>query len=438
MSNTRRMAFIALCATCIAVPLLLFSSGAIEDVSDLMLPLADTYLISDDVMALAVGEGDPQIRYNASTGRWQTYLFGSWQDISANTEFSNFLDAYDVATLADIQAASLTIPNLLESYTRYFGSFPFNYNRRAHLGDGYQSVSVSSFAQLLSTMGNDWSGYFTAGGPVTYLGINGTMVDYPSNLGLAWLNRAGFAGLHTNLVGNGFQFMINPSGNTVTVSDLLSGLNALNNNLYYSYVLSGSSQYLAGDGSIQDGTNLKVPYLIEEGFSGVWSVIHGAASREGDLKFLNYSDLSPEDVITNDNLFSLLAGGFNRLQNDFAYYLYSHGTDMDIEIRHNMQDQADAFVDEFTSPGGSGTPSTSDIKDTAGVSKGISDAFSGSSTPADAFGQLSDSGNYSFLSPETQAELNPFYNTRLYRDDGYVDFVTPQLEAIFGGLGRKW
>lgn len=209
-------------------------------------------------------------------------------------------------------------------------------------------------------------------------------------------------------------------------------------------VVSFGYDWLGSDGIIQPNQsqlNLSLADISAQGFMGLASILRGSNDPSGVIPWtytkVDYTDLSTEDLEINSIIEALLVP-LQDLQNDFAYYLFSHGTDLDIKMRENMQEQADAFVEDFTSSSGKGTPSAGNINDTAGLSGSIKDSFSSSATAADAMGQLTNSDNYSFLSTQTQQELNPFYNSRSRSSDDIEDFITPKLEEIRNGIGALW
>lgn len=415
--------------------------------SDRPTTLDIVYEIADDVSLYAVGTGNPQIRYNSTTGKWQRYTLGSWIDITGTPDFSTFLDSYDVATVADVQAAALTVDQLLSSYNTYFGQLPLSYSRIVK--GSTQSLNTTfpaTYSQLLMAIGQDIQNDLMLPTGKVVLNVRGQEWVTDNNLSIIDVFDAGFLGLNYNMMnyikpaimgpGTGYQFTVNGSNNTA--SSVLAGLELLNRNLTYSQYIATSTQILGPNGTLVDSSYTPLSLIANYGFRGLYSIIHGLSDSDGSYTFLDYSDLSEEQPTSSSSLFSVLVTGVERMQHDFAYYLYSHGTDLDIEIRHNMQEQADEFVDDFTAPGGPGTPTSGQMSDAAGVSKGIKDSFSGSATASDAFSQLSDSGNYGFFSSEVQQDLNPFYGTRSYVDDGYVDYVTPHLQDILGGLGTSW
>lgn len=364
--------------------------------------------------------------------------FGNW--VNANQNLNQLFNDYNIATLADVQASAVTIPDLVSSYSQYFGTFPFSYTRRISGTSAIDTTStVSSFQEFFSLYGSDISRNLISYSGTTYLNASGLRSVSGYNQGLAAIEGAGFLGLSANIVGMSGSVLFDNNFDSVSVSSLLSGLSVLNSNLSSKLYIGGTSSALLSDGTISDVNNIDLPEINSQGFRGLAQILRGPSSSEGTLNFVNYSNLSTEDVF-NSNLFSLLATGLSRIQNDFAYYMYSHGTDLDIRERENMQQQANTFVDEFTSSTGNGTPSVSDISDSAGVSSGLKNSFNTGASAADAFNQLNDSDNYSFFSTQVQSELNPFLSSRGYSssDDGFVDFVDSHLDDILGGIGSSW
>lgn len=248
---------------------------------------------------------------------------------------------------------------------------------------------------------------------------------------------------------------LSPDDYVVGLPGAIPGLERSNIALYLGDYLSAINRgvvsfgydWLGVDGTIQpnkDQLNLSMADVTTQGFLGLASILRGSNDPSGVIPWtytmVDYTDMSTKESQVNSIIEAILLP-IQDIQNDLAYYLYSHGTNLDIEMRENMQDQADAFVEDFTASGGQGTPSAGNINDTAGVSGGIKDTFASTATPADVFTSISDDGNYSFLSSETQKQLNPFYNnTRSYSvsSDDFVDYVNPKIEEIKGGLGSSW
>lgn len=258
------------------------------------------------------------------------------------------------------------------------------------------------------------------------------------------LNNDLWAGYGVDVVSTRYDVGGNANGVSQTWQSMGHLQSQMLSNLNRSLVSYHS--YLDTDGStnLNSGQTMRATSdILADGFVGLSTILRGNST--GDVLTFDYTRRNYVDntvsTLTFDNLFQTILTPLDDIQNDLASFLFSHGTDLDIEIRDNMTDQADQFVDDFTSPGGQGTPSAGQIGDTAGVSGSLKDSFSGSSTPADAFSQISDSGNYSFFSSQVQQELNPFYSSRSYSfDDGddIIDFVTPKLQEIFNGVGSSW
>lgn len=358
-----------------------------------------TYEISSDVVPYAVGQGSPPIRYNSSTGKWQRYVLGSWIDISGTPDFSTFLDSYDVATIADVHAASLTVPDVVDALGTYFGSiggigfpntnlydtltsirsgivssignFPLTYARRFANANGTLSTSVSSLAQLLMTIGSDNQVNFLTGANPTYLDTNGAIQTSSNVLSLVTILRNGLLGLGSDLMGLTGQVSaaVFPYGNTSFVTQQFGSIGSLLASQYSALsralMFTTGSLYLGPDGTQYTyAGNDSALFALNRGLLGLASILRGQSGNPGNMTFLDYTDLSERNVAAGDIL-DMLALGTQDIQNLLATYLFSHGTNLDIDIRHNMEDQAESFVDNFTSSSGPGTPSVSDVTDSA-------------------------------------------------------------------------
>lgn len=416
---------------------------------------SDLYTVSDDafVTPLLVPTY-PEGPFGGGSASWNYFLrngllyFRNGSTVSlvgTDSDYVNLgtvLQAYDIATVADVQAAAVTIPDLVSSYTQYFGPFPFNYSRTRPNSSGLVTP-LNNFRDLVTAIAQDLQLDLCTLTNRTYLTDAGVSSNSATSVGLVDINRYGFLGLSANLLGpSGSALFMDYTGNSNSYSSLLRAMSSTNDSFLKSINRYGESSILDSDGSVQTVNNVLNSQILANGFLGLRSIIHGQSASEGSYSFIDFTDLSVEDTVTSDNLFSVVATGIERMQHDFAYYLYSHGTNMDIEMRQNMQEQADAFVDDFTSSSGQGTPSASNISDTAGISGSIKGAFSGSSSPADAFSQIVDSGNYGFLSSQVQQELNPFHSSRAYSvDDDHDDvhnYVQDKLDSILRGVGATW
>lgn len=201
--------------------------------------------------------------------------------------------------------------------------------------------------------------------------------------------------------------------------------------------------YLNAVGVTQNaqGYIVGVADVLAYGIQGLSYNLIGDQQEDGyEYLSLDYKDLENPKSVYYKSILPLLAQSQSDIQNLLATYLFSHGTDMDVEIRDNMTEQAEQFIDDFTSPDGKGTPSTSEIGDVANVSGGIDDLGENDASIADVFSQLGDDDNYSFFSSSTQQELNPMYSQRSLadNDDGYVDFLDSHVREYFSKVGSQW
>lgn len=509
--------------------LAVFSSAlAASLLSSPALSLEEPYVISDDVSMLAVGSGSPSYRYNPSTNTWQYNAFGSWVNLTSATDLSTMLNAYGIATLEDVTASSITVPDLVSSYSQYFGSYPYQYTRRVRNATSATSTSsLSSLTSLIATIGSDLQSDLVGVSGDSFLAADGTSSTQPGLLSVYSVMRSGFLGLSSNLgqfpfsyyrtaagasqnstlsTANNLSSLISIIGQDIqhdltravgsnylssagsvgqsegvipVVNVLSAGLMGLGNQLMDNqsskpmlYYLNGNSgissssfssignilstlgqsltfnqvtnsSFLSSSGQLIDGSYRNSAYITAQGLQALYSSLRGSYTNFAPITFLDYTDLSSMSPLESSNLMSLNAAGFESIQNLLATYLYSHGTNLDIEIRHGMEEQAEQFVQDFTQPDGKGTPSASDISDMANISGSISDSFKSSSTPADAFNQLSSSDNWLFFSQSVADELNPFQASRgLSRQvdvgDGYIDALQPQLDSIAGMVGNSW
>lgn len=368
--------------------------------------------------------------------------FGNWQNYTGN--MNQFFNDYGIATINDVSGLGSVI-----------GTFPFTYTRRVP-GDstGVTSTSVSSLASLIATIGYDsilstvtYTGQplLKADGSVSAATANTTITDVLS-YGLIGLNTrlvSSFSTLDSIIMGPTGSILFNDQiGGSESISSLGAGLQRLNLNLLSWLASTGQVSILGTDGQSLTINDTDLELDTRYGFLGLANLLRGSNTSSGvPMTFIDYTTGQPESSqIFSSSLFDLNASGFEGIQNLLALYLFSHGTDLDIKERENMEDQANAFVDNFTDPSGSGTPSVGNVSDTAGVSSGIKDVFSSSATAADAFNQLTYDENYSFFSSEVQNSLNPFYSSHSYSrvDDDFIDYVHPKFDEILGGLGSSW
>lgn len=410
------------------------------------------YNVSRDTVLMSVptypdsGVGSPSASYNYYFQNGSLYLRNGSFNSPFNGNFSSVLNEYGLATISDILTYSLSSTDLESALKLHFGtsSFPYTIPIRTNGLAGTQSRTVISLPAfqfrilqcLIDTLFlPDNYSYLTSGGTVETSDVN---QNFSVVLG------QGFSGLSRNLVGyNGFTLfsrVLGSGSQSTSVYSVLQGLSLLDSDLTSLLVRAGMSDQLLADGTEGEVLNDDIPGILSQSTRGLATILRGSPGNVATFSILDYKDLSSNETFEANNILDAIVGPFGMLQNQFATFLYSHGTDLDVEMRENMQQQADAFVDQFTSSSGSGTPSADNIGDTAGVSGAIKDSFSGDSTTSDAFTSLTDSESYSFLSSDTQRQLNPYFSeTRsITGEEEYIDFVSPHLDAIFGGLGSSW
>lgn len=419
---------------------------------------------------LSSGMGDIFKTYWGTPFSWpynQSYLYAGESGVN-NVNRTGFMPAFS------FMAGVLSRNQVLVSGTQFLDAD--GNIRDASVNMTAAEVSASGFAGLLTDLQprinnigtglNTWNSTSYQG-----LSVNGGLTNYSSPyleglnnglLGLGVLQNtnnstlSSFASANADALKNLTNKAFYPDTNTLKtkvyevdmhgngIEQEWSSLGQVQA-LYNSYInrsLISWHQSLQWDGTTDvnaEQVNLGLADITADGFTGLASILRGV--NDGAPIEFTYTKRSWEDNSeseeTFNNLFQAILFPLDDIQDALSAFLFSHGTNLDIEIRDNMGEQADAFVEDFTSPGGAGTPSADQIDDTANMSSSIKELFSGSSTPGDAFSQLTDEGNYSFLSSETQAELNPFYSKARSADD-VEDNVTPRLNAILGGLGSKW
>lgn len=365
--------------------------------------------------------------------------FGTWETYTGT--MNQFFDDYGIATLADVSAVALTKADIVDSLYSYFGSTTI-----LRYGSGLNGVTyvAHTLSDLIGTQLQDVSRslYLPQGRYMLY--ADGTYRQTPGAYTIVDMVYNAVTALYQALTGslNGFSTsFVTYNGYYDTVSGVLPGIAYLNDNLFRWLAESGSTDILGADGQVLSYSSPNLEVETRNGFLGLANLLRGVSTADGvPMTFVDYTTGEQLPSFYSASLFDLNASGFEGIQNLLALYLFSHGTDLDIKERENMQEQANTFVDEFTDPSGGGTPSVGNILDTAGVSAGIKDAFSSSATAADAFNQLNSEENFSFFSSEVQNSLNPFYSTSTYSltDDDFVDYVSPKLQEIFGGLGSSW
>lgn len=428
---------------------------------DLSSPLLDQYpilepfaLVEDSIYSFRSGE-----LYRAPFGGTGSLYTGT---------LTSALNELNVATLADVQAAAMTIPDMVSALKQYFssggsfetysgnlnlpqqlsairsvfGTYPLTYNRRTHgVEAGTTSVSISSLGQLLMTIGQDLQYDFVIAAGSNVLNSNGTIGPTTTTRNLSYLFDQGLMGLATRLSGTSgsAQFDTYRTGTaSQQVSNLLSALSLLNTN-NINLLTSTGSTILFPDGTVKSVSGLgNIATINDYGFQGLATILRGVSSNGSAISWMDYSDLSTS-TSSYTNLFDLNAAGFEHLQNLLAQYMYSHGTDLDIKERENMQPQAEQFVEDFTSPNGKGTMSTNDMSDLANVSSSMGSSFKSDATVSDVFTQLGSGDNYSFFSNEVLSDLEGMVPSSYSRNyDGYIDFLAPHFDQFREVVGSPW
>lgn len=440
------------------------------------------YDVMSDVSYIDIVPPAGAVRYRWNNGVLQANYgtSGRWDDVTSPVELLYMLNQLGVASIDDIP----TSQQYYDSLSQYFGthSLPYSGSVFEPGGNGLSIHSYSDIFDFLSWNNHLLSYLFTTLPQWAYLNPMGGLTINPSNISFSGLTTNGFLGLGTLLGGasapayshltedgmisgisqpylkslneaiiglyNGVysksgSYIYDP-GQTAPFSVSFSDISSILRSYFQRLQLASVSQigYLDIDGllnSTHDGQYVTLSDITASGFRGLGTILRGTDGIPLNRRY-NSIDYKTNTVHTDnlDNIFDLLLYPLTDIQNDLALYLYSHGTDLDIKERENMQPQAEEFVDDFTSSSGAGTPSVGNIKDTAGVSGSMKSLFESSTTPSDAFNQLGDDGNYGFLSSQTQQRLNPFYNPNARSFDGTVDYVTPKLQSIFGGVGSHW
>lgn len=404
--------------------------------------------------------------YNGSLQRQNG--FGTWANVTSGTELNQLFNDYDIATLSDIESLAITVPDIVSalkdyfsggaSYESYggnlnlpeqisdfrsvFGSYPYSYVRRyISTSESTTAANVTSFAGLLARIGQDMSYYLVSAADNSTLGANGAISPAPVNYSVSAVTRLGFLGLASRLSGTSgsalFDTFASGSG-SVTVSNLLDAISTSNSNMI-NLLSSTSGTILMPDGvSVGINGRSSVAQTVNYGFQGLATILRGASSNGVGIEWMDYSDLSTS-TSGYSYLFELNAAGFQHIQNLLAEYMYSHGTDLDIKERENMEGQAEQFVSDFTSPDGKGTMSQGNMSDMANVSASMGDNFSSSATVADIFTQLGSGNNYSFFSSDVLNDLEGNVPATVsLDDDGYVDFLSPHLQEFREGVGSLW
>lgn len=428
---------------------------------DLSSPLIETYPGFD---LLAIPEDSI---YSFRSGELYRAPFGGTGSLYSGT-LTSALNELGIATLDDVQAAALTIPDLVSGLQQFFssggsyetsgggfnlpqqldrlkstfGTYPYSYVRRsAGATAATTSANVASFGDLLARIGMDLQYDFTMAIGSNYLTESGTKSQTSSVYSVTTLMKSGFLGLGSILNGlksTQFDMFAPGSGSSTQVTTLMDALSVMNTSNISALTYSNGT-VLRPSGVTDSFTGqLSLAAIDAYGFQGLATILRGPSSNGSAISWMDYSDLTTS-VSGYTNLFDLNAAGFEHLQNMFAQYMYSHGTDLDIRERENMQDQAEQFVEDFTSPGGKGTMSSGNMSDMANVSSSMGDNFSSSATVSDIFTQLGSGNNYSFFSNDVLNDLegNVPATVSVF-DDGYVDFLSPHLNEFREGVGSSW
>lgn len=405
--------------------------------------------------------------YNGSLQRQNG--FGTWHDVDSGTGMAQLFNDYDIATIADVQAAAMTISDMVSALQTYFssgspfvsqsggqnlpqilqttrqaiGSFPYTATWYQSGGTGnVNSISVSSLTDLVNRALRILSYNQVAASGLPILRNDGSIVSSSVAWNDANVSMQGFAGLAQRLSGQTgsaqFDIFALGSGTSRQVSTLMDALSAMNTSNISALTMSNGN-VLYPDGVTQSITGrLSLANINDYGFQGLATILRGASSNGVGIEWMDYTDLSTS-TSGYSYLFELNAAGFQNIQNLLAKYMYSHGTDLDIKERENMQPQADQFVEDFTSPSGKGTMSTGNMSDMANVSSSMGDNFKSDATVSDVFTQLGDGDNYSFFSSEVLSDLEgQVPSTFSTYDDGYIDFLSPHLDQFREVVGSSW
>lgn len=474
--DIKKLCFIGFLFTSILVTSSFVSSSVLSDYNSV-------YDILSDVSPIDIVPPVGAVRYRWNNGVLQAnYGLGStWTDVTSPVELLYMLNQLGVASVDDIPTSA----DILDSITSYFGSpyWPTSITIRRPNTSGGTSYSFNSFSD---TLGGFYTDLFTVlvdtpGTPIlsasgsastqnnsnsiltvlrtSFLGL-GSLLGGGYSQGFSGLSSLGvrggatyktipeslafgFNGLAYRILGtssiSGSLYSFGQSSPQNFVYDNLGDiLNSYLSSINQSLVVFPDLLYLHSDGTISSkGQYFGIPELLS---NGLIALSHNQIGDPSDGYYYTWYDYSNLDtrVYQYDNILEALVGINGSIQSDLAHYMYSHGTDLDIQERENMQQQAEQFVDDFTSPDGNGTPTVSNVSDAAGVSGGLKDSFESDSTVSDIFTQLSDDGNFGFFSSRTQSELNPMYNSRSSYDDSFVDFLSPHLFEIDSKVGSSW
>lgn len=336
--------------------------------------------------------------------------------------------------------SDMNLPQQLSDLRSIFGTYPFSYSRRVAGSASNSSVTISNLGQFLSVIGSDLQTDLNLAAGNYYLDSTGKRVVTDVARNLPFLIGNGLSGLRYNLVGVGTKDFISGTGESLSASDVLGGLEAMNTQLVKTLTNQGLWTYLDANGQPSTAQNMTLTNVLQRGLLGLSYNLRGSTTASGiPMQLYDYKTGQYSETVMLESLFDLNATGFEQLQNMFALYMYSHGTDLDIQERDNMQEQAEQFVEDFTSPGGKGTMSKGNMSDMANVSSSMTSNFSSDASVSDIFTQIGNGDNYSFFSNSVLNDLEGSVpSTFSFVDDGYVDFLTPHLEDFGKAVGSSW
>lgn len=405
--------------------------------------------------------------YSFRSGELYRAPFGGTGSLYNGT-LTSALNELNVATIADVQAAAMTISDMVSALEQYFsssspfvaqsggqnlpqilqstrqaiGSFPYTATWYQSGGTELSSTTIQSLTDMLNRALRILSyNQITASG-LPILRNDGSIVNASVNWNSANVALQGFAGLARRLSGNSgsaqFDYFAPGSGTSIQVSSIMDSISAFNTSNISASTMSNSTVLMPSGVAQSFSGRMSLAAINDYGFQGLATILRGSSSNGSAISWMDYSDLSIS-TSSYTNLFDLNAAGFEHMQNLFAQYMYSHGTDFDIKERENMQGQAEQFVDDFTSPGGKGTMSQGNMSDMANVSSSMGSNFSSSATVADIFTQLGSGNNYSFFSSDVLNDLEGNVPATVsFYDDGYFDFLSPHLDEFREGVGSLW
>lgn len=203
-------------------------------------------------------------------------------------------------------------------------------------------------------------------------------------------------------------FFTGPSGNTVRVKSLLSGLSYLGDFLFRDFVLLSGESMLGIDGVRQSsiGSNVSFADLVNRGLLGLDADLTGVDGKTS-VNLLSF-DASGNAVVSTvgvDNLLDAIGLMTQEIQNPLAKLQHVLADDSDIHLKNEVSDNVDQVTEDFTGDG-AGSVKPSDISSVAGFAGGIKDAFSGAGSPADIFSVMGDADVFRFFSQEVADDLD--------------------------------